>query len=99
MKLACDRCGKTLLLDEDVHYKVRIQVYAAYDPMELTEDDLAKDHRAEMLRLLRQLEKQDPESVQDSVYREMDFDICPVCRREFIADPLGCAQGGPPPDK
>lgn len=89
MKLACDRCGKTLLLEEDVRYKVRIQVYAAYDPMELTADDLATDHRGEMVRLLRQLEQQDPDEVQDSVYRELDFDLCNACRKAFLADPLG----------
>lgn len=98
MKLACDRCGKTLLLDEDVRYKLRIQVYAAYDPMELTEDDLATDHRSEMLRLLRQLEQQDPDEVRDSVFRELDFDLCSACRKAFLADPLGCAAGRRPPE-
>ena len=96
MKLACDRCGKTLLLDEDVRYKVRIQVYAAYDPMELTADDLETDHRAEMRRLLKQLEGQDPDEVQDTVYRELDFDLCPACRRAFLADPLGAGPNGGP---
>ena len=89
MKLACDRCGKTLLLDEDVRYKARIEVYAAYDPMELTTDDLTADHEAEMRRLLRRLESQDPEAVQDTVYRKMEFDLCPACQAAFLSNPLG----------
>ena len=42
MKLACDLCGKTLLPDEDVRYIVRIEVFAAADPLELTEEDLKR---------------------------------------------------------
>ena len=32
----CDMCGKVLLAEEDSRYIVKVQVYAAYDPMELT---------------------------------------------------------------
>jgi len=93
MKLTCDRCGKILLVDEDVRYKVRIEIFAAYDPMEVTRDDLARDNRDEMLRLVRALAGQDPERVQDSVHRSMEFEICPACQREYLVDPLGIGRG------
>jgi len=89
MKLTCDRCGKTLLLEENVRYKVKIEVYAAYDPMEISADDLAKDHQAEIRRLLERMNDLSAEEAQDSVYREMEFDLCPCCQREYLRNPLG----------
>ncbi len=87
--LTCDRCGKTLLLGEDVRYIVNIQVFAAYDPMELTADDLARDHRAELEALVEKLKRMDPEEAQDSVYRDFTFQLCPACRKAYLKDPLG----------
>ena len=89
MKLTCDRYGKTLLLHESVRYKVRIEVFAAYDPMEITSDDLKRDHRAEIRRLLDRVAELDTEAAQDSVYRAMDFDLCLACQKEYLRDPLG----------
>ena len=88
MDLTCDRCGKTLLLDEDVRYIVNIQVFAAYDPMELTAEDLARDHRAELEALVEKLKRMDPEKVQDSVYRDFTFHLCPACQEAYLKDPL-----------
>lgn len=94
IKLACDLCGKTLLLDEDVRYVVGIEVFAAYDPMELTEEDLKKDYRAEMRRLVKAMEHMDPEKVQDGVYRHFEFHLCPACQKKYIKDPMrGYRQG------
>ena len=89
MQLTCDRCGKTLLLDEDVRYVAKIQVYAAYDPLELSAEDLKKDHRAELRALVEKLKAMEPEKAQDSVYRELTFHLCPACQREYLKDPLG----------
>jgi hypothetical protein len=86
--LVCDICGKALLVDEDVRYQARIQVFAAYDPLELTEADLARDHQAEMRALLDQLAAMDPQDVEDSVYKDMHFDLCMACQREYIRRPL-----------
>ena len=51
----CDLCGKTLLADEDTRYVVKIEVYAAYDPMEITGDDLREDRSDEMQGLLEEM--------------------------------------------
>ena len=53
--ITCDMCGKPLLVDEPARYEVRIEVYAAYDPLELTPDDLARDTRAEIHALLERM--------------------------------------------
>jgi hypothetical protein len=86
--LTCDLCDKALLVDEDARYEVRIQVYAAYDPLELTPDDLAQDTADQIRRLVAQLEGMDPQEVEDSVYKEFLFDLCPDCQRRYIRDPL-----------
>ena len=88
MQLTCHICGKTLLLDEDVRYTVNIEVFAAYDPLELTEDDLQKDYRAELRELVKRMETMSAEEAQNSVYRKYTFQLCPPCQREYIKDPL-----------
>jgi len=86
--LTCDLCGKALLTDESVRYQVRIQVYAAYDPLELTPDDLARDPRDEIRALLDELAHRDPQEIEDSVYKELHFDLCMACQRRYLVSPL-----------
>jgi hypothetical protein len=86
--MTCDLCGKPLLATEPVRYEVRIQVYAAYDPLEITLDDLTQDHRAQIRALLRDLEDRDPQEVEDGVYKEMRFDLCMACQKQYVRSPL-----------
>ena len=48
--------GHELLDKSEVRYEVRIEVKAAYDPLEITEEDLGQDLRAKIAQVLRQLE-------------------------------------------
>ncbi len=84
----CDLCGQELSTTSTVRYEVRIEVKAAYDPLDLSEEDLHKDYRAEIAKVLRQLEGLSAEEAQDQVYRVFGFDLCPRCQRRFIQDPL-----------
>lgn len=96
--LTCDACGEALLLDADVRYVVKIQGYAAYDPLEITFDDLEKDIEGEMTRLLEVLKERDPQELEDGVHREFQFDLCPGCWRRYLRDPIAPARsedGGP----
>lgn len=86
--LTCDMCGKVLLADEDVRYIARIEVFAAYDPMEITSADLAKDHEDEMRRLLEQTAGKDAEELEAEVYKQFRFDLCPACQRKYVKAPL-----------
>ena len=52
----CDMCGKALLVDESVRYVVKVQVYVAYDQMEITEEDLERDRFDEMEQVLDEME-------------------------------------------
>jgi hypothetical protein len=86
--MTCDLCGKPLLATEPVRYEVRIQVYAAYDPLEITPADLTEDHRAQIRALIRRLEDMDPHDIEDSVYKELRFDLCMACQRRYLRSPL-----------
>jgi hypothetical protein len=86
--LTCDICGKELLLQSDVRYEVKIEVKAAYDPMEITADDLKEDILQKIKILLKQLEGLSEEEAQNEVYRVFNFDLCRNCQREYIKDPL-----------
>ncbi len=87
--MTCDRCGKLLLVDERTRYRVVLDVFAAYDVMEVTREELWRDHRDEIRRLLEELEEADAETVQDQVHRHLEYDLCPVCQRAYLRDPLG----------
>ncbi len=89
--LTCDLCGKALLTAESVRYEVRIQVYAAYHPLELTPDDLRRDQRPEIHALLDRLRNADPTELEESVYKEFLFDLCMACQRRYVCAPLARA--------
>lgn len=85
----CDMCGKMLLEDEDTRYIVRIEVFAAYDPMELSQQDLQEDPAEEMARLVHMMESMDEEELENQVYKSMRFDLCPMCQQMYLSAPLG----------
>ena len=87
-RLTCDGCGAPLLVESDVRYEVKIEVKAAYDPLEITEDDLAKDHAAEMARIIAQLENVTEAQAMDEVYRTFRFDLCMPCQKKYLKGPL-----------
>ena len=86
--ISCDRCGKGLLLDERVRYEARLEIKAAYDPLELMAEDLAKAEE-ELHHLLEQLKTYSAKKAQDEIYREFRFDLCPGCQKAVLAAPLG----------
>ena len=84
----CDMCGKPLLVDEDVRYILKVEVFAAYDPMELTEDDLKADRLKEIRELVKRMEQMDPKELEEQVYKKLTFDLCPACRKKYLKNPL-----------
>ncbi len=87
----CDMCGKVLLADEDTRYVVKVEVYAAYDPMELTSKDLEDDRTDEIQDLLDEMADIDAEALEDQVHKTFRFDLCPECHAAYLKDPLGRA--------
>ena len=86
--ISCDRCGDGLLIDDDVRYVMGIEITAAYDPMEITQEDLEGDLDAEIAQTIKDLEAADPEEMQRQVHYRERFDLCPRCRKAVMEDPL-----------
>jgi hypothetical protein len=88
----CDRCGQPLE-DGALRYVAKIQVYAAYDPLNITFEDLAQDHTEEIKKLAEQCRDMTEEELMRGVYVDFLFDLCPACQKVFVADPLNARSG------
>ena len=88
LHITCDLCGKELRAGED-HYVLKMEVYAALDPAELTEADLDEDHMEAVSQLLRDAEESDADlDDPEPASRRLRFDLCPDCRKRYLRDPL-----------
>lgn len=82
--ISCDRCQKSLLVDENVRYVADLRVYAAYDPLEMTRDDLMRNPRPDIDALAAELAKRDAGELMDEVARVFKLDLCPPCQKELL---------------
>ena len=83
----CDGCGRPLEKGS-LRYRVKIDVRAAYDTLEIGLADLIRDHEAELAELLEKLKHKDPKEIEETVYKRIELDLCPTCQKAFIRDPL-----------
>jgi len=88
IRYRCDGCDKDLNRDGSNHFILRIEAFAAAGKLEFTEEDLQRDHRAEMDTLIRDLARSTPDDIEDQVYRSFRYDLCPDCHRAFLRSPL-----------
>jgi hypothetical protein len=87
LHITCDQCGKELRAGDD-HYVVKIEVYAAHDPAELTEADFDEDHIEEVSQLLQEMEELGEGEELEPPSRQFRYDLCPECRKKYVRDPL-----------
>ena len=88
IRYSCDLCRRDLDPGQDLRYVVKIEVFAAFDPL-VTEDDDERDHLQEIQDILERLENSEGDQVGEEVYQQMRFDLCSECRRKFARHPLG----------
>jgi hypothetical protein len=90
LHVTCDLCGKELQTGDDHFYVVKIEVFTAHDPSEITEADLDEDHMEAVSQLLREMddEEEEPDLVEPNL-KHFRYDLCPECRNKFVRDPLG----------
>lgn len=84
---SCDLCKRPLDPRDDLRYVVKLEVYAAFDPMEIEDEDC--DDLQEIHEILERMDSSDNDKVGEDVYQEMRFDLCPECRKRFLKNPLG----------
>ena len=86
----CDLCGKRMRSNDDRRFVVKMEVYAAHDPDELTDDDLDQDHMDALSEMLEDSDADDiPIEDPAPSYKKLQFDLCPECQTRFLHDPLG----------
>ena len=89
LHVTCDGCGKELATGAK-HHIVRIEVYTARDPSELTEADLDQDHLEAVAEVIRELEASGETSADlEAPSKRLRFDLCGECRKRYLRDPLG----------
>lgn len=88
LHITCDLCGKELLPGDDHHFVVKIEVFAAQDPTEITEADLDEDHMEAVSELLQEMEDNPTEAELAPAFKKFRYDLCPVCHKKFLRDPL-----------
>ncbi len=98
----CDCCGRAINQTSETRYVVRMEVYAALDDA-LDGDALdggadraveESDHLEEIEDLLERMDDLDAEldaDLEDALYRQVRYDLCPDCRERFLRNPLGRA--------
>ena len=85
MDRICDRCGQPLASGA-LRFVARIEVFAAYDPLDLGSGP--RDFAREFAELVKQCEGMTEEELMRDVYVTFEFDLCPPCQRAYLADPL-----------
>ena len=85
LHFTCDQCGKELRKGED-RYVVKIEVFAAHDPAEITEDDLEDDHMEAVSQILQDLEENETDV--EPAAKHFRYDLCDNCRNKYSRDPL-----------
>jgi hypothetical protein len=86
LRIFCDGCGRELAEREDRHI-LKLELFTANEPAELTEDDLDADHLEAIGELLQRQTPLDAAPTEPS-YTRLRFDLCGSCRKRFLRDPL-----------
>lgn len=86
MHFSCDLCGKDLHKKNAARYVVKMEIFAAHDPSELTEDDLDIDHLEEIGQMLSD---EDADAEPAPAFKKLRYDLCSSCHARFLTDPLG----------
>lgn len=83
--IQCNRCQKRLF-DHRLYYKCHARLTSEPREVVITEEDLAKDQRAEIQKLCDQMANRDPQEVEEEVYVDLQFYLCTACKREFVKE-------------
>jgi hypothetical protein len=88
LHITCDHCGRSIEANE-ARFIVRVEIFAAHEPVAITEADLDVDHMEAVSQALDALEEAGyPESA-DLGAQQLRFDLCLGCRQRYQRDPLG----------
>jgi len=86
LHFSCDLCGQQLT---NRRYVAKMEVYPAFDPDEITEEDLDVDHMQEISEMITEMELTGDEIPDECRPKNFRFDLCTECHQKFLKDPLG----------
>jgi hypothetical protein len=86
LHFTCDLCGRSI---EHERYIARVEVGPAFDPDEVSAEDLDVDHLESVADSLADLETTGDFEVDDCGPQKFRFDLCPHCWQRYTKDPLG----------
>jgi hypothetical protein len=84
----CDMCG-TRIERTMPRYVLNMSVFAAYETLEITASDLARNYEEEIKELIEKIKKMDPKQLEEDIAKQLHFDLCRACHQKFLKDPLG----------
>jgi hypothetical protein len=84
----CARCRAELKPGAGNFYVVRIEALADPTPPVFSEEDLQRDPRAEIERLIEQMRGLSEQELVDQVFRRLFLYLCGPCYRQWIENPV-----------
>lgn len=85
----CHKCGAELRRGVGHFFVVRIEAFADPSPPVITADDLRRDTKAEIKRLIHSMSHLSEQELMDQVYRRLTLHLCHVCYQSWIENPVG----------
>lgn len=86
---SCDLCGRSMGQE---HFVAKIKVAPAFDPEQLTEEELDVDHLEQIADAITAMETTGDFQPDECLERDFQFELCPTCYSKFIKAPLGPAR-------
>ena len=87
--LLCNRCSAELEPGAGDFYVVRIEAFADPTPPSFSEEDLRRDPKQEIERLIDQMRHLSQQEAMDQIYRRLTLTLCGPCYRLWIENPTG----------
>ena len=87
--IRCDRCGVELTPGEGSFYVVHVEAFADPTPPSFSAEDLRRDARAEIERLIAEMAGLSEEDLMNQVYRKLTLYLCFACYSRWIENPAG----------
>ncbi len=83
---SCDFCGKHL---DDKRYVAKLNVFPAYDPEKISEEDLDVDNLQAVANKINESSQGSPLIDDQNLAKDFRFDLCSGCYLKLVKDPLG----------
>jgi hypothetical protein len=92
LHITCDHCGRSVE-EGEARFVVRVEVFAAHEPVAGTDADLDVDPMEAVSQSLEASEEAGYPEAAGFAAQELRFDLCQGCRTRYLRDPLGKENG------